>query len=284
MSRMGESFVRFMVLLLAVLGASLGPTLAAGKAPQRPGGLPAAPAKASTLSDRQACAIIKNTMTAAAMNSRNQLQGMHFVKEGILLDLARSKPLTATYADMVKADLDQKEYAFLRLLLGGKNKATITFSFPSTMEDRSQRLTALQTAMNTMMEHAHQGKSPLCSDDPADYAAELASFQRDTAAWRALSAKPPVTDEVYKNRLLAEDALKNKDLNAAAKFYEAGIAVSPTWDQGWYNAALVYAEMSNYLDAAVCMKHYVILVPDAPDVRAAKDNIILWEAKAASKQ
>lgn len=90
--------------------------------------------------------------------------------------------------------------------------------------------------------------------------------------------------EVYKNRLLAEDALKNKDLNAAVKFYEDGIAASPTWDQGWYNAALVYAEMQDYFNAAVCMKQYVILAPAAPDGRAAKDSIILWEAKAASKQ
>jgi hypothetical protein len=41
--------------------------------------------------------------------------------------------------------------------------------------------------------------------------------------------------------------------------------------------------MKDYFNAAVCMKHYVALVPDAPDVRTAKDNIILWEAKAAKK-
>ena len=43
---------------------------------------------------------------------------------------------------------------------------------------------------------------------------------------------------------------------------------------------MLYAEQNDYLDAAQCMKHYVILMPDAPDAREAKDNIILWEAKA----
>ena len=78
---------------------------------------------------------------------------------------------------------------------------------------------------------------------------------------------------------MAEDALKNRDLRGAAKFYETGIASDPTWAQGWYNAALVYAELNEYSDAADFMKHYVVLMPDAPDVQPAKDNIILWEAK-----
>jgi regulator of sirC expression with transglutaminase-like and TPR domain len=74
--------------------------------------------------------------------------------------------------------------------------------------------------------------------------------------------------------------LKSKDLNGAALHYEAGVSSDPTWAQGWYNVALVYAELQDYFDAAQCMQHYVMLVPDAQDVRAAKDNIILWEAKA----
>jgi len=131
-----------------------------------------------------------------------------------------------------------------------------------------------------LAEAAARGEAVVCSDNTDDYQTELDDFQAKTAAWRALATKPPLGDEVYKDRLLAEDALKNKDLAGAAKYYELGIAAEPTWDQGWYNAALVYAEFKDYFDAALCMKHYVILDPNAPDAQAAKDNVILWEAKA----
>jgi len=116
----------------------------------------------------------------------------------------------------------------------------------------------------------------------ASPAEESANFQQKADAWRALATKPEVSEEVYKDRLLAEDALKSRDLSGAATHYEAGVASDPTWAQGWYNVALVYAELNDYLDAADCMKRYIILLPNAPDARAAKDNIILWEAKASS--
>ena len=116
----------------------------------------------------------------------------------------------------------------------------------------------------------------------ASPAEESANFQQKADAWRAFATKPEVSEEVYKDRLLAEDALKSRDLSGAATHYEAGVASDPTWAQGWYNVALVYAELNDYLDAADCMKRYIILLPNAPDARAAKDNIILWEAKASS--
>ncbi len=138
----------------------------------------------------------------------------------------------------------------------------------------------VRLALLQLAQEAHQGHAFVCSDNPQDYAGALADFQRKTAPWRALPAKPEISEDAYRNRLLAEDALKNHDLNGAALYYEAGIASDPTWAQGWYNVALVYAELKNFIDASDCMKHYVVLMPDAPDARAAKDNIILWEAKA----
>lgn len=108
----------------------------------------------------------------------------------------------------------------------------------------------------------------------------LEEFTAQTAAWRALAAKPPVSDEVTKKRLLAEDAYEHKDFSAALEYYEAGTALDPTWAWGWFNAAILYGEMGQYNDAADCMKRYLILLPDANDAAAAKEKLLLWEAKA----
>jgi len=88
-----------------------------------------------------------------------------------------------------------------------------------------------------------------------------------------------LSDEVIKKRLLAEDAIEHKNLQGALSYYEAGVALDPAWAQGWYNAALIYAEQQDYFDAAFYMKHYLILLPDAPDATAAKEKLLLWRPK-----
>jgi hypothetical protein len=137
--------------------------------------------------------------------------------------------------------------------------------------------------MRTLIDHAGQTPAFVCSDDPADYAADLAAFQAQTAAWRALTVKPPLGDEAYKDRLLASDAQASKRMDLALKFTEDGLIAEPTWALGWYNAAVFYAEIGDEFDAAVCMKRFAMLSPDAPNIRTARDSIILWEAKAAAK-
>ncbi len=114
----------------------------------------------------------------------------------------------------------------------------------------------------------------------ATTATELADFQQKAAAWQAMNPKPPVSDDVTKKRLLAEDAVQEKNFVAAGEYYRAGITIDPTWAPGWYNAALISAELKDYAAAALYMKHYLILLPDASDALAAKEKVLLWEAKA----
>lgn len=132
-------------------------------------------------------------------------------------------------------------------------------------------------ALNRLIYDTQHGHLPPWSASPAE---ELADFKQKADTWRALSTKPPLSDEVQKDRLLAEDAVNNRDLIAAANYYEAGDVADPAWAQGWFNAALIYGELHDYTDAADRMKRYVTLVPDAPDIQTAKNNIILWEAKS----
>jgi len=119
-----------------------------------------------------------------------------------------------------------------------------------------------------------------CTAPPPEYKAELDAFTAQTSAWRALATKPAPSDELTKKRLLAEDAVDQKDLDGAADYYNAGLVIDPTWASGWFNLALLYAEQRDYGQASFSMKHYLILLPNAPDAAAAKDKMLLWEAKA----
>jgi len=144
----------------------------------------------------------------------------------------------------------------------------------------------LAQALNKLVIDAHAGypyecRTPLApAEAAAEAVKELTEFQEKTANWRAMNPKPPVSDEVTKKRLLAEDAVQEKNPAAAEGYYRAGITIDPTWAPGWYNAALISAELKNYAAAALDMKHYLILLPDAPDAAAVKEKLLLWEAKA----
>jgi tetratricopeptide (TPR) repeat protein len=180
---------------------------------------------------------------------------------------------------MDKVDFSPGAFSHADVLIHLHKHGIHVFSFFIAKYSNDQ-VKQLQAAIEALAQRAAQGEAVVCSENPDDYKSQLDDFQAKTAAWRALATKPAPGDEVYKDRLLAEDAIKNKDLTGAIKYYEQGIAAEPTWDQGWYNAALVYAEQKDYFNAALSMRHYVLLDPNASDAQAAKDNIILWEAKA----
>jgi tetratricopeptide (TPR) repeat protein len=104
-------------------------------------------------------------------------------------------------------------------------------------------------------------------------------FQQKAAAWRALPAKPPISDDVKQHRLLAEDAYQQKQFDTAAAEYEAGLEIDPLWAQGHFNAAVIYGELKDYDDAVWHMRCYLELLPNAPDAQDARDQMLLWQGK-----
>jgi len=108
---------------------------------------------------------------------------------------------------------------------------------------------------------------------------DFASFSTAAKAWRENPAKPPLGPEADRHRILAENAIKEKDLESAIDHYESAVEVQPMWPEGWFNLALLYAEQNDFADAADRIKHYLELVPDAPDAQAARTNMIIWEDK-----
>ncbi len=125
-------------------------------------------------------------------------------------------------------------------------------------------------AFNRLVYAAYRNEEP----------AELQTFSAAAKAWRENPLKPPLCPEADRARILAENAIKEKNLDAAIKHYESGLEAQPMWPAGWFNLALIYAEQNNYADATDRMKHYVELAPDAPDAKDAREQMIIWEDKA----
>lgn len=109
---------------------------------------------------------------------------------------------------------------------------------------------------------------------------EFVTFRASAAAWRENSVKPPLGPDGERERILAENAIKEKNLESAVAHYESALAAQPMWPAGWFNLALIYSEQNNYVDATDRMKHYLELVPDAPDAVSAREQIVIWEDKA----
>ncbi|MGB7202716.1 MAG: tetratricopeptide repeat protein [Pyrinomonadaceae bacterium] len=128
-------------------------------------------------------------------------------------------------------------------------------------------------ALNRLTYEANQNTTAVDND--------LLSFATSTRLWREKSESRPVAPDGWdRHRILAEQGIKDKDFVAALVNYEAGLETYPLWAQGWFNAALLYAELGEFESAANRMKHYLLLVPDAPDAKAAREKTIIWEDKA----
>ena len=118
-----------------------------------------------------------------------------------------------------------------------------------------------------------------CRPLPAQETAAWVDFQQKAAAWRALPVKPAISEEVRLERVQAENAVREKRLEAAVEHYESGLKMNPVWPEGHFNAALLYAELEEYDKAIWQMRAYVELVPDAQDARGARDQTAIWQDK-----
>lgn len=105
------------------------------------------------------------------------------------------------------------------------------------------------------------------------------SFLQKAAAWRAQTIKPPLSEGVRRERLLAENAFHEKRFESAADHYEAGLEIDPTWPEGHFNVALLYAELKDYYQSVWHMRAYLELVPSSPDAQASRDQIVIWQEK-----
>ncbi|MFA5296629.1 MAG: tetratricopeptide repeat protein [Lutibacter sp.] len=98
------------------------------------------------------------------------------------------------------------------------------------------------------------------------------------AQYKEMKVKPTITEGQRKYIVQANAYSKDKDFEKAIEAYQKTIALDPlAYPTAYYNMALLYAETGDFNLAIRNMKKYLLLLPDAPDARAAQDKIYEWE-------
>lgn len=115
---------------------------------------------------------------------------------------------------------------------------------------------------------------------PSTEAADFAAFTAEAQLWLLATPKPPMSDAARTFKVVAEDAYGRKDFSAALDAYKDALNQHPMWPEGHFNAALLAAEAEDFEAAAMHMRRYLVLAPDATDAAAAKDKLLLWEHRA----
>lgn len=164
---------------------------------------------------------------------------------------------------------DCEDHRFQLKWSKGGIREIIDLNWPS--EELAQKFA---DAFNRLVYGAHRG----------EIEQEEATFSTAAAAWRTMNPKPPLSPEADREWILAENAIKEKSLDSAVDHYEAALEIQPMWPTGWFDLAMIYGEQQDFPDAADAMKHYLELVPDAPDARQAREQMIIWQDKAANQQ
>jgi tetratricopeptide (TPR) repeat protein len=113
-------------------------------------------------------------------------------------------------------------------------------------------------------------------------AAAPGTEEADFAAFRARlgEPRPEMPDAARADKALAEEAFRKKDFTAALYAYGDALEKHPLWPEGQYNAALLAAEVEDFDLAVHHMRRYLALAPDAKDVAASREKLLLWERKA----
>ncbi len=106
------------------------------------------------------------------------------------------------------------------------------------------------------------------------------AFEETVRRYREMPVKPALPADAARYKVQAEAALSRKSLDEAAARYRDALDVAPWWPEGHFNRALVLGEAGEHGNAAAEMKKYLMLVPDAPQARTARDKIREWEELA----
>lgn len=107
----------------------------------------------------------------------------------------------------------------------------------------------------------------------------MAAFQPTADKYRAMPAKPQVSEEQRKYIVQANSMTQKKQLDKAMALYRKALELDPlSFPAAYYNMALIASQQGNIYGAILNMKKYLLLVPDAEDARTAQDKIYEWQA------
>lgn len=112
--------------------------------------------------------------------------------------------------------------------------------------------------------------------------ADMVAFMQKIKEYRAMTVKPPLTEELRKYIVQANLFSQQKNYVKAIELYRKVIDTDAiAYPAGYSNIALLSAQVGNYGAAITYMKWYLMLEPEASDARGAQDKIYEWEAMLA---
>lgn len=112
-----------------------------------------------------------------------------------------------------------------------------------------------------------------------------ARFEASAAPFRALTVKPPVSEEQRRILVQANALAQTKEYRKAIERYLAATDLDPvSYPAAYFNLALLYAQTGRFKLAIATMQQYLLLEPGAADARSAQDKIYEWELQAPAKQ
>jgi len=112
------------------------------------------------------------------------------------------------------------------------------------------------------------------------YIAQLTLFEPIAAEYRSLKVKPQISEEQRKFIVQANMFNQEKAYDKAIEVYDKVVELDQTaYPAAYSNLALLSAQLDKFDAAIFYMKKYLLLEPEAQDVRAAQDKIYEWEAK-----
>lgn len=106
----------------------------------------------------------------------------------------------------------------------------------------------------------------------------VAHFASRAAQYRALTVKPPMSEEQRQYVVQANLLSRRKDYVGAIDLYLKVIDLDPvSYPDAYFDLALLSAQLQWFKPAIGYMTQYLSLVPDAKDARSAQDKIYEWE-------
>ncbi len=115
------------------------------------------------------------------------------------------------------------------------------------------------------------------------YAANEQEASKLRTAMFAASSKmptpPEIPDEARRRVVRGELMLKDGQLDRALAEFNEALRMAPYVPKLYYNTALICGQLKQYEQAIRQMHLYLLAAPEAPDVRAAQDEITKWEMR-----
>ena len=153
--------------------------------------------------------------------------------------------------------------------------------------DRGELLEALKPFIASRMESADRLKTQgrykealIELGDALKVADDKTSKKICGSIYRIMSMDPRLSElpeEARKYALRGDVMTEEGKFGEAVKEYRKAVQAAPYIAKLYFNTAMIYGELKRHSQAIRSMKSYLNLAPEAPNARAAKDQIYKWE-------